>query len=208
MSAVQLMRDLINTPQSLVGLTVEQYHQMIQQGILESGMPIELLDGFLVRKDRAKAGEDPMTVGDEHSWAVENLKLVLRAVEAMGHHVRCQQPVTLPPDGEPEPDGMIVRGSNNDYRRRKPTAADVSCVIEVADSSLNRDRGTKQRIYADAGIAQYVIVNLIEGVVEVYERPAVGSGKYEPARRMRDHDVVSFRVGPARIDVVASQLLS
>ena len=69
---------------------------MIDEGILESGTPIELLDGFLVRKDRAKAGEDPMTVGDEHSWAVENLKRVLSAVESMGHHVRSQQPVTLP----------------------------------------------------------------------------------------------------------------
>src|SRR4051795_12956679 len=99
MSAVQLMRDLLTTPGSLVGLTVEQYHQMIERGILEEGAPIELLDGFLVRKDRAKTGEDPMTVGDDHIWAVENLRRVLRDAESLGHYLRLQQPVILPPDG-------------------------------------------------------------------------------------------------------------
>src|SRR5437764_815669 len=175
MSSIQLMRDLIRTPESLVGLTVEQYHRMIDRGILEEGAPIELLDGILVRKDRAKAGEDPRTVGNEHLWAVENLRRVMRDVESHGFFVLSQQPITLPPDGEPEPDGAIVRGTIDDYRRRKPVAADVSCVIEVADSSLDRDRGTKQRIYADAGIGQYIIINLFEKTVEVYERPIRGS---------------------------------
>lgn len=99
------MHDLSNTPDSFVGLTVDQYHQMIDKGILEEGVPIELLDGFLVRKDRAKAGEDPMTVNDEHIWAVENLRRVLRDLESRGYYIHLQQPVVLPPDGEPEPDG-------------------------------------------------------------------------------------------------------
>lgn len=105
MSAAQLMHDLAQTPGSFVGLTVEQYHCMIEEGILEEGTPIELLDGFLVRKDRARAGEDPTTVNDEHIWAVENLRRVLRDVDAREHYLRLQQPVVLPPDGEPEPDG-------------------------------------------------------------------------------------------------------
>jgi Uma2 family endonuclease len=207
MSAVQLMRDLMKTPGSLVGLTVEQYHRMIEGGILEEGAPIELLDGFLVRKDRSKLGEDPMTVGNEHLWAVENLRRVLRAVESHGHDLMSQQPVTLPPDGEPEPDGAIVRGTLDDYRFRKPAAADVSCVIEVADSSLDRDRGTKLRIYADAGIAQYVIVNLVERVVEIYEQPAKGSGRFADVRRLRGVERVAFRAGDARVEVEAARLL-
>src|SRR2546421_11459684 len=118
MSSIQLMRDLIKTPESLVGLTVEQYHLMIDRGILEEGAPIELLDGILVRKDRAKAGEDPMTVGLEHIWAVENLGEELSAAKSLGCYVRIQQPITLPPDGEPEPDGAIGRGATDEYRRR------------------------------------------------------------------------------------------
>jgi Uma2 family endonuclease len=207
MSAVQRIRDLLSTPGSPVGLTVEQYHRMIEGRILEEGAPIELLDGFLVHKDRAKAGEDPMTIGNEHRWAVENLKRVLAAVESHGHHLTSQQPVTLPPDGEPEPDGAIVRGTIDDYRLGPPTGADVSCVIEVADSSLDRDRGTKQRIYADAGIGQYVIVNLVERVIEVYERPAVGTGRYDAPARVRGGERVAFAVGDARVEVEAARLL-
>jgi len=44
-------------------------------------------------------------------------------------------------------------------------------VIEVADSSLSRDRGIKLRSYARAGIACYWIINLLERCVEVYTRP-------------------------------------
>src|SRR5687767_15260233 len=121
MSTAQL-RDLVNSA-SVVGLTLDQYVRMIEQGILPEGAPIELLDGFLVRKDRAKAGEDPMTVGFEHVWAVQNLPRVLAAAaEQHGFHVRTQQPIALPPDGAPEPDGAIPRGTIHDYRARYPTA--------------------------------------------------------------------------------------
>lgn len=44
-------------------------------------------------------------------------------------------------------------------------------VIEVADSSLARDRRDKGRSYARAGIAVYWIVNLVDGVIEVYSNP-------------------------------------
>jgi len=201
------MHDLAQTPGSLVGLTVEQYHRMIEGGILEEGAPIELLDGFLVRKDRAKAGEDPRTVNDEHIWAVENLRRVLREVDARGYYLRLQQPIVLPPDGEPEPDGAIVRGTLDDYRRRKPVAGDISCVIEVADSSLARDRGTKQRIYADAGIAQYVIINLVDREIEIYQRPLRGSGRFDEVHRRKGEETVSFAIGQSLIEVKAATLL-
>jgi Uma2 family endonuclease len=208
MSTAQLLHELNGDWESVVGLTVEQYHQMIEHGILESGAPIELLDGLLICKDRAKAGEPRRRVGNEHRWAVENLKrMLLAGVERQGYHLESQQAITLAPDGEPEPDGAIVRGTIDDYLQAKPSGADVSCVVEVADSSLARDRGMKQRIYADAGIPQYVIINLVEKVVEVYEGPAVGTGKYQPARRLRGGDVVSFRVGEAQVEVAASKLL-
>jgi Uma2 family endonuclease len=143
----------------------------------------------------------------EHIWAVENLPEIFAQVRSIGSYVRVQQPITLPPDGEPEPDGAIVRGSKDDYRTRKPAAADVSCVIEVADSSLDRDRGTKQRIYADAGIGQYVIINLVERVVEVYEQPLKGSGRYANVQRLRGADSVPLQVGTAQLAIEASKLL-
>lgn len=59
----------------VVPLTVEQYHQMIANGILREGLPIELLDGVLVWKDRSHGGDDPMTVGHQHAVAVDKINL-------------------------------------------------------------------------------------------------------------------------------------
>jgi len=157
-------------------LDVERYHRLIETGILLDGEPFELLDGHLVRKDRSSAGEDAMTVGHGHAWVIGQLSdLTLRL-----RHLRCymqvQLPVTLPPLHEPEPDGAIVVGSNDDYRDRHPVAADLTCVMEVADGSLQHDRTTKLRIYAAAAIPMYLIVNLVDRVIEVYTEP-MGKGR-------------------------------
>ena len=206
MSTAQL-RELVNSA-SVVGLTLDQYVRMIKEGILPEGEPIELLDGFLVRKDRAKAGEDPMTVGFEHIWAVQNLGRVLAEAERRGCHVRLQQPIAIPPDGAPEPDGAIARGSIDDYRARYPLAADLPCVIEVADSSKYHDRLTKKRIYAKGGIAQYVIINLVDRVVEVSEEPVVGEERYARETVLRPGEVVRFATGETgTIDLDVSRLL-
>ena len=92
--------------------------------------------------------------------------------------MQTQQPISLPPFDEPEPDGAVLLGSEEAYRGRHPGAADVTCVIEVADASLRRDRSSKLRVYANGGIARYVIINLPDRVVEVYTVPAGGKGTY------------------------------
>jgi len=160
----------------MVPLSVEQYHKMIEAGILREGAPIELLEGFLYRKDRSASGEDPMTVGDEHGRVVTVLGWLLGGKQD-GWHYLTQQPITILPESEPEPDGSILRGTPFDYGK-KATPADISCIIEVSDSSIRHDRVKKRKIYADAGILQYVIVNLVDRVVEVYSEPVAESGRY------------------------------
>lgn len=169
-----------NNPEApmVVGLTVDQYHQMIARGILEEGAPIELLDGLLVRKDRSKTGESPMTVGHHHAWAVRQLVELNPQLAAHGCFISVQQPIAIPPDNEPEPDGAIVRGDPSAFRNAHPTSSDVICAIEVADSSLNHDRTTKQRIYAEAGIGQFVLLNLVDGILELRTNPLPGEGRY------------------------------
>lgn len=172
----------------IVPLTVEQYHSMAEAGILEEGAPIELLDGLLVRKIRGEG----MTANPAHRATVNDLIGISSELEGRGCHVELQGPITLPPYNEPEPDGFIARGSTDDYRQRHPGAGDLSCVIEVADSSLRRDRTTKQRIYAASGIPQYLIVNLIEGQVEVHEDPDAGEGRYRSRQVLSADDEIPF----------------
>jgi Uma2 family endonuclease len=119
---------------------------------------------------------------------IKRLERGCTGLEAHGCHLRVQQPITLLPDKEPEPDGAVVRGSEDNYRDRHPGPAEILCLIEVADSSLQFDRITKQRIYADAGIALYVIVDLMHGAVEVYREPQIGGGRYAKTETLRRGD--------------------
>ena len=156
--------------------TVDLYHSLIEQGFLPEGEPYELLDGQLVRKDRSATGEDPMTIGHRHAWVMGELGELNAKLRRLGCHIRLQLPLLLPPFDEPEPDAAIVRGSNSSYRERHPGCDDVLCVIEVAESSLARDRSQKLRIYAAAGIPRYLIINLAQRVIEVYTNPLPANG--------------------------------
>lgn len=158
-------------------LTVDQYHQMIDNGILEEGAPFELLNGIIVRKDRSAIGEDPMTVGNRHQWIVSQLASLDRQLPA-GCFIFTQVAISLAALQEPEPDAALILGSPVDYRDRKPSAADILAVIEVADSSLRRDRTTKLRIYAKARIPLYLLINLPEKCIEQYTQPLPAAGRY------------------------------
>jgi Uma2 family endonuclease len=91
--------------------------------------------------------------------------------------VRKEDPIRIPDFDEPEPDLALVRGSIDAYRTHHPGPRDVELIVEVAESSLKRDRTRKLAIYARAGIPSYWIVNLVSDQVEVYTEP---SGPSEP----------------------------
>jgi Uma2 family endonuclease len=163
-------------------LSVEQYHEMARTGILLDGDPIELLDGWLVPK---------MMKHPPHSGTTELVRWTLERCLPVGWFTRCQEPITLSAS-EPEPDVAVVRGERRDYMERHPGSQETALVVEVADVSLRRDRTTKKRIYAEAGIAVYWIVNLIDFQIEVYTDPS-GSGvsaDYGTCRNYRSAELI------------------
>jgi Uma2 family endonuclease len=151
----------------VVRFSVEQYHAMLASGILQSGDPVELLDGLLVPK---------MTKYPPHTISTKLTCRVFNSLLPAGWHVACQEPITLA-GSEPEPDVAVVRGDPRDYRRGHPGAADVAVVVEISDATGPRDAVTKKRVYAAAGIPVYWIVNLPQRCVEVFSEP---SGAAEP----------------------------
>jgi Uma2 family endonuclease len=155
----------------IVPWTVDQYHRAIAAGFVREDTAVELLDGLIVRKDRARAGDDSMTIGDRHRVAVLRLAQAAPAFEEMGCFLQTQQPISLPPTSEPEPDGAVVRGEIDDYLHRPPGTGDVLSVIEVADSSLTVDLGPKLKAYAEAGIQQYIVVDLVHERAIVHAQP-------------------------------------
>lgn len=156
---------------TIVPWTVERYHRAIEAGLVPEDTSFELIDGFIVQKDRAKAGADPMTIGDRHRIAVLRLAQAAPAFDRFDCFLQTQQPISLLPISEPEPDGAVVRGGIDDYLDHPPVASDVLCVIEVADSSLSIDLGPKLTAYAAAGIQQYIVADLVNNRVLVHERP-------------------------------------
>ncbi len=202
-----LLQDAIDGRALLLPWTIEQYHWAIRTGFLAEDPAYELLDGWIVRKDRSAAGEDPMTIGDRHRIAVIRLARLDPKFDAHRCFLQSQQPIALPPRHEPEPDASIIRGTLEDYQDGPPGPKDVLCVVEVADASLRRDRGIKLKAYASARIPTYVIVNLIDDQVEVYSRRST-AGSYGKPRVLKGADVLRLPTATAAtVDIKASELL-
>ncbi|HZU36709.1 MAG TPA: Uma2 family endonuclease [Gemmataceae bacterium] len=156
-------------------LTVRQYHDMIQAGILTPDDPVELLQGWLVPK---------MPKNPPHRVATRLLRKALEGLVPAGWYVGSQEPITTQDSG-PEPDAVIVHGDTQQYLDRHPGPQDVALVVEVADTTLQRDWTSKKQLYAAARIPVYWIVNLIDKQVEVYSEPS-GQADY---RQRRDYDL-------------------
>jgi len=181
---------LVRTPR----LTRLEYEALVERGVLDEDDRIELLDGRLVFREPQ---------GSRHAAACLRIRIVLDGAFGRGFHVRPQFPIALDDVSEPEPDIAVVRGRIEDYLDTHPTSPVL--IVEVADSSLAQDRHRKARLYARAGVADYWIVNLRAGVLEVYrdpERTAAGRWRYATVRVLEPDAVVSPLAAPrARLRV-------
>ena len=153
--------------------SVLEYQRMIATGIIRSGEKLELREGWLVYK---------MTVNPPHAASIRRTVRVLTKLLPKGWCQQAQLPISLL-DSVPEPDIAILRGVEEDYDKRHPTAADSPQVTEVADSSLDEDRVDAARMYARAKIPVYWIINIPEEQIEVYTDPTGDCD--EPAYRSR-----------------------
>lgn len=177
-------------------LTIDQYHRMIDSGILEDGEPIELIEGSLIYKDRRDDSGGIMTHGARHLRVLNKLMAVLSQwVASRAVFLQVQGPIALNETSEPEPDCCLVRGTPDDYADEVPKAADVLAVFEVAFSSLRSDRRTKQRLYASAGIPCYVIINLQDSAIEVLTNPSGTDSRYAANTEFRQTDLVTISLG-------------
>lgn len=190
-------------------LSVDQYESMIERGILPEGEPIELIDGLLVFKDRAALGGRPMTVGTLHQLVMEKLNALGPSFRDHGCFLRLQAPIRIPPHNEPEPDVAVVRGKPGDYAEAHPSPRDVLSAIEVSESSLERDRTTKHRLYAAAGIRQYIVINLVDRQVEVYFSPHQREARYRDKHVLKGAKNVGIAAGDSKkyVRVAAEDLL-
>jgi Uma2 family endonuclease len=145
-----------------------EYECLVTEGLFDDAR-IELLCGALV---------EMTPQGPLHANVIRRLaeKLVRGLSDRV--HVRVQMPLALSDDSEPEPDIAVVPAG--DYDRAHPARALL--VIEVAETSLQKDRGIKTALYATTGIPEFWLVDLTESIIEVHRQPVLG--RYSEIQRV------------------------
>jgi Uma2 family endonuclease len=169
--------------------TIEQYHKLVNAGML-SDRRVELLRGDIV--EMAPEGmPHAVYCGD----AVDYLK------QLMGDRAKVREahPITLPNDSEPEPDIAVVKLAQHRYLDHHPYPVDIYWLVEYADSTLTKDLNIKQRIYAQAGILEYWIVNLQASELIVF-RGATSVG-YETKTRLATGNISPLSFPNIEIEV-------
>jgi Uma2 family endonuclease len=146
-------------PEKVRPLRRAEYDRLVELGVFGDER-VELLYGFLVAMSPH---------GALHAGITARLHALLVLGLGDRAEVRSHSPLAVSGDSEPEPDLAIVpQGS----LRSHPDAAHL--VVEVAASSLQKDRVVKARLYGEAGIPEYWIVNLEARTVEVRRDPRAG----------------------------------
>jgi Uma2 family endonuclease len=159
---------------------VAEYHRAADAGVFAPDERLELIDGEIIRMSPQKG---------PHLVVTGLTRAVMENLFSAGWIVLVQAPLALGLESEPEPDLAVVRGEWRDFVAGPPTTAEL--VIEVSDSTLPFDQGTKAKLYARAGIADYWIVNLPQRVLEIRRRPDPAREEYHSISRHGSEETVS-----------------
>ena len=138
--------------------TREQYYRMGELGFFD-GKRVERLRGEIIEMSPINW---PHVVGCRKTG-----ELLERVFAGIGWVNRGEQPIALS-ESDPEPDVMVVPGRFEDYSDHPTTAL---LIVEVADSSLAKDTTTKAAVYAEDGIADYWVLDLVNRQLHVYRNP-------------------------------------
>lgn len=166
--------------------TIEEYHRLIELGFFPEGDRTELIQGEAIQM---------VPKGKPHAVCCMNLNEQLILLLSGQAKIRCQDPITLANHSEPEPDFTLVRNRDDNYLSHHPMPDDILLVIEIADSSLDYDRQVKLPLYAEAGIYDYWIVNLLEKQLEIYTTPyqkSTGTFDYRQKQVKLPNETVSI----------------
>jgi len=150
--------------------TREEWHALEETGVL-GDQRLELFEGELL---------DKMGQNRPHANAVAELMALM--IEAFGlRHVRCQLPLEPSPSDSvhtlPVPDVAVVRQPNKSYPGH-PGPTEVLLLFEVSDSTLEHDTGRKARMYARAGVPDYVVADVRFHRLFVFRQPEDGEYRW------------------------------
>jgi len=153
-------------------LSVDEYMTLVRQGVFDNER-VELLRGRVVRM---------ALQGEEHAWTSGSLNNLLVQQFGKWATVRPGAPVRAGDYSMPEPNFALVPHSG----APRPHPSKTFLLIEISKSSLRDDRRIKTPLYAndahhenaeESVAPEYWIVNVVEGVLEVFRGPENGGWK-------------------------------
>jgi Uma2 family endonuclease len=146
--------------------TVDEYHRMVDAGILREGERVELIDGEVLTMS---------PIGARHMAALDRAtrlfvtRLGERAIVRVGGSVRLDR------FNEPQPDLVVLRPKEDFYLSGAAGISDIYLILEVSDSSLRFDLAVKASLYAERGIAEYWVVDVENDVLIAHTQPSGNS---------------------------------
>lgn len=145
--------------------TAAEYYRMADAGILTADDRVELIEGEIIEMS---------PIGKRHASCVDRINRLLNRLAGQAAIVRVQNPVRLSDFSEPQPDVALLRPREDFYAAGHPRPDDVLLVVEVADTSVDYDRGVKVSLHARSGIPEFWLVDLTEDRIEIYASPSGG----------------------------------
>jgi Uma2 family endonuclease len=146
-------------------ITVDEYYLMAEAGILKADDRVELVNGELINMSPSSS---------RHSGTVNKISRVLNQLVGDDFILSVQNPTRLNQHSEPEPDVMLLKPREDFYMESHPGPQDVVLVIEVAENSQEYDKVVKARMYAEAGMPEYWVVDTVGRSIMVHTRPEAG----------------------------------
>ncbi|HLP91175.1 MAG TPA: Uma2 family endonuclease [Nostocaceae cyanobacterium] len=175
--------------------TVEDYHRMAEAGIFGEDERVELLEGKIIWM---------IAKGTAHRSAVARIDRLLQDSLKNIALISVQDPVKLNDKSEPEPDIAVLKLDPLDYADHHPTPAEVYLIIEVADSSLKFDCEIKAQAYAQAGIKDYWVLDVINRQLYIFRNPTPEG--YQNQVIFTENDLISPVEFP-NVQIAVSEML-
>lgn len=179
---------------NLYRLHAEDYEKMVEYGIFDEDEKIELWDGILVKMSPK---------GIKHANAVRRIDKIIKKKLGENIIISAQDPIRLDDFTEPEPDIALIKPPLERYDLRHPLAKDVHLLVEIAESSIVKDR-RKASNYGKNGIPQYLILNLNTNEIEDYREPS--SDGYRFKRTYTENESFNLVAFP-EVEIKVSDLL-
>jgi Uma2 family endonuclease len=175
--------------------TVEQYHKMVDSGILTEDDRVELIRGEIVEMS---------PIGTRHAACVRRLNTLFSRKLDKRALIDIQNPVELDDTSEPQPDIALLQPREDFYEERHPQPKDIFLIVEVADTTVKYDREVKIPLYAEDNIVEVWLVDINGQCVEVYREPTPDG--YQTIQKFEQGQSLSIQAFP-NVNITANEIL-